>query len=182
MVGGALLCGTLAPGVHALDAAAIASAANASSAAADGRVGLSVTQRLSGRWPGPATETMLWAGQGPVAAGVGLLQVPQSADGNPPAAAWAGGPTGNETAWLLGIAVAPDEHTRLSWQTTLAHASPDPALAGPPSMRLGLAFKVRDPLAELRRGTLMELEFSAQTQLSLRPNSGHLGLSLNSRW
>jgi hypothetical protein len=182
LVGGALLCSGLAHAAHAQDAGAPTSVGLVASPGSDHRLGLSITQRPVARWPAPATETMLWAGHGPVAAGLGWLQAPQALDGNP-LPAWArGAAAANEAALLVGLAVTPNDRTRLTWQTALTHASPDLNPAAASSMRLGLAFKVRDPLAELRRGALMELEFSAQTQLTLRPSSGHLNLSLHSRW
>jgi hypothetical protein len=52
----------------------------------------------------------------------------------------------------------------------------------PRVMELSLVLKPQDPLANLRRGSLMKLELGGQTQLALRPRGGKVMLRLTSQW
>lgn len=123
----------------------------------------------------PGIRTMLWSRQGPLELGLGLeqagLQPPTTLPGPVP-----------QPRLLLGASINTSDHTALSWRTpvpaTLARESLQPQ-----TMEFSLVLKPQDKLASLRRGSLMRLELSGQTQLSFKPRGGgRMTVQLTSKW
>lgn len=121
-----------------------------------------------------ATQTMLWRHRGAVGFGVGI----EHRGGV--AGAGLALPPGSTDALLVGVSVATGEHTRLSLQTPAAGLADTPLAQRP--MKVALTFQATDRLRQLRRGSLVRMELSGQTTLSLRARGGRLGLALTSRW
>lgn len=128
---------------------------------------------------GPATpgvRTMLWSGRGAWRMGVGVEQ----AWPTPPGPFTGPAP---QPRVLLGASMDTGEHLALGWRAPLPAAQAREALQPARTMEFSLVLKPSDRLAELRRGALMRLELSGQTQLSLRPRGGgRINLQLTSRW
>lgn len=140
--------------------------APASPAGADGRA--SVEQ---------ATQTVLWNDRAHWSMGLGVEQRWRQ-----PLAGGPGGPGGpglrlDGQNLLVGLSVPTGAQSRLAWQLPVA----DPRSTEAP-MRVSWSFRPSDPYRELFRGSLLKLEFSGQTALSLRARGGRLGLMLTSRW
>ncbi|WP_395699176.1 hypothetical protein [Aquabacterium sp.] len=122
------------------------------------------------------TRTMLWSRRGAVQWGLGLEQ---------PAAQAAGMLQPGllpAPRMLLGASLDTSASTQLQWRTPVPAGLARDGQEPPRTMELSLVLKPSDSLAALRRGALMRLELSGQTQLSLRPRGGRLGLLLTSKW
>lgn len=131
--------------------------------------------------PDLAAQTMLWAGRGAFAVGLGVEQrwrrPLNGADGEA---------LPGEGDLMLGLAVSPTNRTRFSLQWPSPPEAPRTAgsLIAPSArqVRLALTFKRSDPYATLRSGALTKLEISSQTALALRARGGRVGVALTSRW
>jgi hypothetical protein len=128
-----------------------------------------------------AQRSMLWAGPGALRLGLGVQQN---------AGVLRGGATFTESGrplqapqLLVGASLDTSSTTQLRW-----HAPVRPAVSlvreaeEPRVMEVSLVLKPQDPLANLRRGSLMKLELGGQTQLALRPRGGKVMLRLTSSW
>lgn len=123
------------------------------------------------------TRTMMWSRSGSVQLGLGVDR-----PGAAPPTSTAFGPTPASRV-VLGASIDTSATTQLRWQTPLPATLTHDALQQPQVMEVSLVLKPQDPLASLRRGALMRLELSGQTQLSLRPRGGgRLELKLTSKW
>lgn len=139
--------------------------------------------------PGPSqylagTRTMLWSRNGAMQFGVGVEQAGWQPASVATAAAVPTAATGRvqPARVVLGASVDTTATTQLRWQTPLP-ASPAHDATQAQVMEFALVLKPRDSLAALRRGTLMKLELSGQTQLALRPRGGgRMALTLTSKW
>lgn len=116
-----------------------------------------------------ATQTVLWADHERWSLGLGVEQRWRRPLPGGPGLQWAG-----QNA-LVGLSVPTGAGSRLAWQLPLADAGEAP-------VRVSWSFRSRDPYRDLFRGSLMKVEFSGQTSLSLRARGGRLGLMLTSRW
>jgi len=134
-----------------------------------------------------ATQTMLWARGGErLAVGVGVEQRWQGQDAMQQQRVQGTAPARDANV-LVGVSMVTSDNSRLTWQAPLAR-NDNPALN--PSgvtlperqMSVGLAFRARDPYSDLRRGSLMKVELSGPTVLSLRPRHGRLAVMLSSKW
>lgn len=127
-----------------------------------------------------AQRSMLWAGPGALQLGVG---VQQNADlGRSTMASDSGRPL-QAPQMVLGASLDTSSTTQLRWHTPMRPAASLVREAEEPRvMELSLVLKPQDPLANLRRGSLMKLELGGQTQLALRPRGGKVMLRLTSQW
>jgi len=121
------------------------------------------------------TRTMLWSRSGAMQFGLGVEQPGPLAVSSQPGLA-------PQPRMVLGASVDTSANTQLRWRTplpaTLAREASQPQV-----MEVALVLKPTDSLANLRRGSLMKLELSGQTQLSLRPRGGgRMALTLTSKW
>jgi hypothetical protein len=127
-----------------------------------------------------AQRSMLWAGPGSLQLGLGVQQ--GSSLGRSAVAIDAGRPL-QAPQMVVGASLDTSSTTQLRW-----HAPVRPAASlvreneEPRVMELSLVLKPQDPLANLRRGSLMKLELGGQTQLALRPRGGKVMLRLTSQW
>lgn len=126
---------------------------------------------------GAGTRTMAWSRSGAMQFGVGVEQP------------WAGSQTPTmpglapQPRLVLGASVDTSANTQLRWRTPLPATLAREATQQPQLMEVSLVLKPTDALANLRRGSLMKLELSGQTQLSLRPRGGgRMALTLTSKW
>jgi hypothetical protein len=127
-----------------------------------------------------AQRSMLWAGPGALQLGLG---VQQNADlGRSTMATDSGRPL-QAPQMVLGASLDTSASTQLRWHTPIRPAASLVREAEEPRvMELSLVLKPQDPLANLRRGSLMKLELGGQTQLALRPRGGKVMLRLTSQW
>jgi hypothetical protein len=127
-----------------------------------------------------AQRSMLWAGPGALQLGLG---VQQNADlGRSTMATDSGRPL-QAPQMVLGASLDTSSTTQLRWHTPIRPAASLVREAEEPRvMELSLVLKPQDPLANLRRGSLMKLELGGQTQLALRPRGGKVMLRLTSQW
>ena len=127
-----------------------------------------------------AQRSMLWAGPGALQLGLGVQQNANLARVS--AAAESGRPF-TPPQMVLGASLDTSRTTQLRWHTavrpaaSLVRDSEEPRV-----MELSLVLKPQDPLANLRRGSLMKLELGGQTQLAVRPRGGKVMLRLTSQW
>ena len=127
-----------------------------------------------------AQRSMLWAGPGALKLGLGVQQNANLARAS--AAAESGRPV-TPPQMVLGASLDTSRTTQLRWHTavrpaaSLVRDSEEPRV-----MELSLVLKPQDPLANLRRGSLMKLELGGQTQLAVRPRGGKVMLRLTSQW
>ncbi|HYE69889.1 MAG TPA: hypothetical protein VD932_00010 [Aquabacterium sp.] len=127
-----------------------------------------------------AQRSMLWAGPGSLQLGLGVQQASSTLH---PAMATESGRPLQAPQLLVGASLDTSSTTQLRWHTpmrpaaSLVRESEEPRV-----MELSLVLKPQDPLANLRRGSLMKLELGGQTQLSLRPRGGKVMLRLTSQW
>ena len=127
-----------------------------------------------------ARRSMLWAGAGSLQLGLG---VQQSSSPLPSTMASEPGRPQQAPQLLLGASLDTSSTTQLRWHTPVRPAASLVREADEPRvMELSLVLKPQDPLANLRRGSLMKLELGGQTQLSLRPRGGKVMLRLTSQW
>lgn len=126
---------------------------------------------------GAGTRTMAWSRNGAMQFGVGVEQP------------WPGSQTPTmpglapQPRMVLGASVDTGANTQLRWRTPLPATLAREATQQPQLMEVSLVLKPTDALANLRRGSLMKLELSGQTQLSLRPRGGgRMALTLTSKW
>lgn len=132
------------------------------------------------------TQTMLWARRERLGLGFGVEQR------WPPvgmAPAHAAAPAGRDAGMRVGLSWATGESSQITWSAPLlpqrlgdGGAWPGVDRPAERDLRLGLEFRKTDALANLRRGTLLKLELSRETTLSLKPRGGRLGLTLTSHW
>lgn len=125
-----------------------------------------------------ARRAMLWSSHGALHLGLGVQQ-PMAATGS--AAMADGGRPLQAPRLLLGASLDTSGTTQLQWRTPLRTSLVSDA-EEPRLMEVSLVLKPQDPLAHLRRGSLMKLELGGQTQLSLRPRGGKVMLRLTSQW
>lgn len=127
-----------------------------------------------------AQRSMLWAGPGALQLGLG---VQQNTDlGRSTMATDSGRPL-QAPQMVLGASLDTSSTTQLRWHTPVRPAASLVREAEEPRvMELSLVLKPQDPLANLRRGSLMKLELGGQTQLALRPRGGKVMLRLTSQW
>lgn len=133
-------------------------------------------------------EQSLWAGRGPFNVGLqwlGPLQpglastslVPTQAGRNPLY-------HGNGRAELhMGVAVDLGERARIELTHPLKNQATPLDPLGPPEindMRLSLELRPSKPLSDLRSG--LRLELTRQSMLTVRPRSGGVGISYNSKF
>ena len=84
---------------------------------------------------------------------------------------------------VLGASLDTSSTTQLRWHTPVRPAASLVREAEEPRvMEVSLVLKPQDPLANLRRGSLMKLELGGQTQLAVRPRGGKVMLRLTSQW
>jgi hypothetical protein len=132
------------------------------------------------RSSGTAQRSMLWAGPGSLQLGVGVQQ--GNSLGRSAMAIDAGRPL-QVPQMVVGASLDTSSTTQLRWHTpvrpaaSLVRENEEPRV-----MELSLVLKPQDPLANLRRGSLMKLELGGQTQLALRPRGGKVMLRLTSQW
>lgn len=125
-------------------------------------------------------RSMLWAGPGSLQLGLGVQQGRSLGRGG--AAIDAGQPL-QAPQMVVGASFDTSSTTQLRWHTpvrpaaSLVRENEEPRV-----MELSLVLKPQDPLANLRRGSLMKLELGGQTQLALRPRGGKVMLRLTSQW
>ena len=126
---------------------------------------------------GAGTRTMAWSRSGAMQFGVGVEQP------------WPGSQTPTmpglapQPRVVLGASVDTSPNTQLRWRTPLPATLAREAAQQPQLVEFSLVLKPTDALANLRRGSLMKLELSGQTQLSLRPRGGgRMALTLTSKW
>lgn len=122
------------------------------------------------------TRTMLWSRNGALQWGLGLEQAsPQGAASVQPGLMPA-------PRVLLGASLDTSANTQLQWRTPVPATPARDGQDATRVMELSLVLKPTDAMAAQRRGALMRLELSGQTQLSVRPRGGRLGLLLTSKW
>ena len=132
---------------------------------------------------GNSTQTMLWAGRGRVALGLGVEQRWAAPPGSPAAAGLVGERSGQ---WLFGVSLQTSLQTRLSWQVPASYGSPSGLPASEPvvgqrAARLSLDWGHPDPYKGLLRGSL-RFELARDTTLSIKPRGGNWSLALSSKW
>lgn len=116
-----------------------------------------------------ATQTVVWTDRERWSLGLGVEQRWRRPLPGGPGLQWDG-----QNA-LVGLSVPTGRGSRLAWQVPLADGGDAP-------VRVSWSFRTHDPYRDLFRGSLMKVEFSGQTSLSLRARGGRLGLMLTSRW
>jgi hypothetical protein len=127
-----------------------------------------------------AQRSMLWAGPGSLQLGVGVQQNANLARGT--IAVDSGRPF-QAPQMVLGASLDTSSTTQLRWHAPVRPAASLVREAEEPRvMELSLVLKPQDPLANLRRGSLMKLELGGQTQLAVRPRGGKVMLRLTSQW
>jgi hypothetical protein len=127
-----------------------------------------------------AQRSMLWAGPGSLQLGLGVQQNANLTRGT--MAADSGRPF-QAPQMVLGASLDTSSTTQLRWHTPVRPAASLVREAEEPRvMELSLVLKPQDPLANLRRGSLMKLELGGQTQLAVRPRGGKVMLRLTSQW
>jgi hypothetical protein len=128
-----------------------------------------------------AQRSMLWAGPGALQLGLGVQQNAELSRG---AGATDSGRPFTPPQMVVGASLDTSSTTQLRWHAPLrpAAASLVREAEEPRVMELSLVLKPQDPLANLRRGSLMKLELGGQTQLALRPRGGKVMLRLTSQW
>ena len=127
-----------------------------------------------------AQRSMLWAGPGALQLGLGVQQ--NTSLGPATMGAESGRPL-QAPQMVLGASLDTSSTTQLRWHAPVRPAASLVREAEEPRvMELSLVLKPQDPLANLRRGSLMKLELGGQTQLALRPRGGKVMLRLTSQW
>jgi len=127
-----------------------------------------------------AQRSMLWAGPGALQLGLGVQQNSNLSRGN--LATDSGRPL-QAPQMVVGASLDTSSTTQLRWHTPVRPAASLVREAEEPRvMELSLVLKPQDPLANLRRGSLMKLELGGQTQLAVRPRGGKVMLRLTSQW
>jgi hypothetical protein len=127
-----------------------------------------------------AQRSMIWAGPGALQLGLGVQVGTRLSPGIP--APESGRPL-QAPQMVFGASLDTTSTTQLRWHTPVrAAASLVREAEEPRVMELSLVLKPQDPLANLRRGSLMKLELGGQTQLALRPRGGKVMLRLTSQW
>jgi len=117
--------------------------------------------------PTEQATTMLWASS--LAAGIGVSQLPPSGptwtdrDGT-------GQPV--EAHLVLGLSLRATPNTQIAWQREVVQ----------PIGRPNFVLRPNDPYSELRRGRQLKMIVSRNTTMSVRPQSGGVGVTLSSRW
>ncbi len=122
------------------------------------------------------TRTMLWSRKGALQWGLGLEQASAQA----PAGVQPGLMPAPRV--LLGASLDTSTRTQLQWRTPMPATLARDGQDAPRVMEFSLVLKPADSMAALRRGALMRLELSGQTQLSVRPRGGRMALQLTSKW
>jgi hypothetical protein len=127
-----------------------------------------------------AQRSMLWAGPGSLQLGLGVQQNSNLTRGT--IATDSGRPL-QAPQMVLGASLDTSSTTQLRWHTPVRPAASLVREAEEPRvMEVSLVLKPQDPLANLRRGSLMKLELGGQTQLAVRPRAGKVMLRLTSQW
>jgi hypothetical protein len=128
-----------------------------------------------------AQRSMLWAGPGSLQLGLGVQQNSNLTRGT--MATDSGRPL-QTPQMVVGASLDTSSTTQLRWHTPVrpAAASLVREAEEPRVMEVSLVLKPQDPLANLRRGSLMKLELGGQTQLAVRPRGGKVMLRLTSQW
>ena len=128
-----------------------------------------------------AQRSMLWAGPGALQLGLGVQQNANLSRG---AGTTDSGRPFAPPQMVLGASLDTSSTTQLRWHTPVRPAAVSLVREAeePRVMELSLVLKPQDPLANLRRGSLMKLELGGQTQLALRPRGGKVMLRLTSQW
>lgn len=190
LVAGLLCCGaamaeapSLAANAAAATAAATSSAGNELTVDVDTVMVDLTPQRPTRELLSPATQygagtrTMAWSRSGAMQFGVGVEQAwPNSQSTTMPGLA-------PQPRLVLGASVDTSANTQLRWRTPLPANVAREATQQPQMVEFSLVLKPTDALATLRKGSLMRLELSGQTQLSLRPRGGgRMALTLTSKW
>ena len=127
-----------------------------------------------------AQRSMLWAGPGSLQLGLGVQQGSSLGRG---AAAIDAGRSLQAPQMVVGASLDTSSTTQLRWHTpvrpaaSLVRENEEPRV-----MELSLVLKPQDPLANLRRGSLMKLALGGQTHRALRPRGGKVMLRLTSQW
>jgi hypothetical protein len=125
-------------------------------------------------------RSMLWAGPGALQLGFGVQQSANLLRGG--ATTESGRPL-QAPQLLVGASLDTSSTTQLRWHAPVRPAASLVREAEEPRvMEVSLVLKPQDPLANLRRGSLMKLELGGQTQLALRPRGGKVMLRLTSSW
>jgi hypothetical protein len=136
-----------------------------------------------------ARQTMLWAQGQRWSVGVGVEQrlrldgsMVQRLDAQP----------ARDAGVVVGLALNAGPQAQLTVQTPLLTAaprlpfSPGGALLLPGGeqreVRMGLEFRPSDRLKDLRRGMLMTVELSHQTNLAVTPRAGRFAVTVNKTW
>ncbi len=134
---------------------------------------------------GNSTQTMLWAGRGRVAVGLGVEQRWAAPPGYPATARLVGERNGQ---WLFGVSLQTSLQTRLSWQVPASYGYGSQAgwpasepVDGQRAARLSLDWGHPDPYKGLLRGSL-RFELARDTTLSIKPRGGNWSLALSSKW
>lgn len=132
---------------------------------------------------GGSTQTMLWAGRGRVAVGVGVEQRWAAPPGYPAAPALVGERDGQ---WLLGLSLRTSLQTRLVWQVPTMQGAAAGTLGDGlgdrvNAPRLSLDWGHPDPYKGLLRGSL-RFELARDTTVSIKQRGGHWSLALSSKW
>lgn len=127
-----------------------------------------------------AQRSMLWAGPGSLQLGLGVQQNSSLTRGT--MATDSGRPL-QAPQMVVGASLDTSSTTQLRWHAPVRPAASLVREAEEPRvMEVSLVLKPQDPLANLRRGSLMKLELGGQTQLALRPRGGKVMLRLTSQW
>jgi hypothetical protein len=127
-----------------------------------------------------AQRSMLWAGPGALQLGLGVQQ--NASLSRAPGPADSGRPF-TPPQMVVGASLDTSSTTQLRWHTPVRPAASLVREAEEPRvMEVSLVLKPQDPLANLRRGSLMKLELGGQTQLAVRPRGGKVMLRLTSQW
>lgn len=125
-----------------------------------------------------STQTMVWAGRGPVALGFGVEQRWR-------APAWALAPQAvqadRDSPLLLGLAVRTSPSTRLVWQTQTDARGSTSNLGEPVGSTLSLDLRHTDAYRTLLRGSL-RMELARGTAITLKPRGRRIGVALTSQW
>lgn len=132
-------------------------------------------------WRTAGSRTMLWSRNGALPSALQLgMGVEQAVPAPPGSTAALGAPA--QPRVLVGAALDTSATTQLTWRTPLQPSWSSEAQPAR-TMEFSLVLKPQDALANLRRGSLMKMELSGQTQLSLRPRGGgRIALQLTSKW